>query len=113
MPDPSIDTDGLKAAEIAYKKLQRELNKRKAGLEKVALRLKQGLSAKQTRLAQDKGKFTDWKHLTDYGTRATYCKLVIDIFGATAPQKHELTGVDGEPLIVNLKWPSNGDSESA
>lgn len=93
----------------AFEKLQAELVKKKSGLDRVALRLSQGLNARRTLFFQHEGEVTDERTVIDYGERRKYAELAISVFGAKAPEKHEVGGPEGGPIEINLKWPENGN----
>jgi len=97
MDDPFVE-----AGQEVHKRLQELLNEKVGGnvLAKVALRIKQGLNAKVTKLASYEGKFKDTRHLVDFGERGRYVDRVIDIFGARAPMKHWHSGEGGGPVLI-------------
>lgn len=108
------EKDFQEAAASACIDLQTRLNKRAKGdfLDRVALCIMQGLMAKKTFFATWNGEFSDQRVAPDHKTRATYCSLGMDVFGAKAPQKHELSGKDGGPLDITLVWPENGNGSN-
>ena len=83
-------------------RMQVALDKRKAGLDKAALRISQALDAKETRQFCFQGDIVQAPELIDHKTRLSAAKMVVDIFGATAATKHEITGRGGGPLEVDI-----------
>lgn len=85
--------EGQEAGKRAFEILQAYLDEkaRGDGLKKIALRIFQGLNAKKTHfVASDKGVIV--KKTPDLTERRHYTKLAIDVYGASAPEKHEHSG---------------------
>jgi hypothetical protein len=93
---------GRLSGKEAFEKLQAYLNDRFAGgyLKKLALRIDQGVDAKETKFFQHEGKVTETRDVVAWGPRAAFAKVAVDVFGATAPQKREITGKGGGPVLV-------------
>ena len=69
-------------------------------LERVLLRLRQALNAKETKFFQFQGMVTDQRDVIDHKTRLTAAKLSLNLWDAMPSQKHEHTGRDGEPIEI-------------
>ena len=84
--EPKSSAAWQAAGKAAYKELQDSLNQHNGGLDKVAKVLTAGLDAQETKHFVIDGKVKKTK-VTDYKTQATYCKLIIEVFGAKMPDK--------------------------
>lgn len=62
-------------------------------------RLAEGLNAKETRLTQFEGEFTDQRHLVAWSERRHYAELVAKLLGLLV-QRVELTGDKGGPVEI-------------
>ena len=89
---------GQEAGRNVIERMQNSLDSKKAGIDKAALRIAQALDAKSTQQFCFQGTVVKAPDLVDHKTRLSAAKIVVDIFGATAAQKHEFTGKDGGPI---------------
>jgi hypothetical protein len=102
-PDPgyaestACRADAQIANKPAVRKLFAELMEQ-AGLtdSKLALRLNEGIDAKQVKLAQHDGKFTDARTFPDFRTRHDYLELVLKLKGHLSDE-HEM---ENKPLTL-------------
>jgi hypothetical protein len=95
-------SEGVKVAEDVNAKFIAELEKRKSGLSKLALRISQALDATSVKQFQFQGEVIEAPPLIDHKTRLEAVKMVIDVFGVNAATKHELFGKDGLPIEFNV-----------
>ena len=91
----------------------RLLEKKGPSLDRIVLRLKQALNAKTTKAQYDKdiGGWVYAEAMIDHRIRLEAVKVALALWDANPSQKHELSTGDGEPLVVELKWPGNGNGD--
>ena len=63
---------------------------------KLIRRIAEGLDAKQTKLAQFQGDFTDHRHMVDWSERRRYAELIAKLLGLLV-EKVEVAGRDEQP----------------
>ena len=86
--EPKSSAAWQQAGQAACKELQDKLTQHNGGLGKVAEVLTAGLDAQETKHFVFDKKVKKVK-VPDYKARATYCKLIIDVFGAKSPDKQQ------------------------
>lgn len=94
---------GAQAAIDANSALIKELEKRKGGLNKAALRLVQAMDAKKTVTATFEGQITDTLDMIDHSTRLQAAKYVVQIHNAEPAQRSEISGPGGGPIQTEDK----------
>jgi len=85
----------------AVQEVMQEMMERHPSLKREALlqKLAEGLDASKKTYFADKGRVKTTKTDIDFPTRGFYLSLATKINGAQAPQKIELSGPNGAPLI--------------
>jgi len=76
----------------------RLLNEKGPKLDRVLLRLRQALSAKETKFFQFQGIVTDQREVIAHNIRLAAAKLTLELHDAMPNQKHEFLGADGKDL---------------
>lgn len=99
-----IKADGIKAGKTATETMQHALEAKNAGLDTAARVIADALNAKSVKQFHFQGEVVDAKAQIDHKTRLEAAKMVIDIFGAKAAEKHEISGKNGKPIkfVVNM-----------
>jgi hypothetical protein len=95
------DNAGHKILPGAREEFKQELARR-VPYAKLVQRIVEGLNARELKLAQFEGEYTDKRYLVDYSERRRYAELVLKLFGYLKEQA-EITGTeDAPPLNFNL-----------
>jgi hypothetical protein len=94
------DNAGLKILPGAREELKKELG-RKVPHAKLVQRIVEGLNAKEIKLAQFQGKYTDKRHVVNYSERRRYAELAAKLLGYLV-QKSEVGSHEEAPLNFSL-----------
>lgn len=75
-------------------------------LSKLALRIRQGVDATVTEFAKFEGKITDRVDCIDFEQRRRHVEMALNFRGLPLLDKHEheLSGRNGEPVKMIIKW---------
>lgn len=94
------DNAGNEIMPRVRKEFQEQL-RRKVPHAKLIQRIAEGLNAKETRLAQFEGDYTDQRHLVNYSERRRYAELALKILGFLV-EKVEVGGSEEGPVNLNI-----------
>lgn len=82
---------------------------------KLKQKLLEGLDSLETKFFSDKGKITDEVEVIPWEVRRRYLDMAFKCKGFYAPERHELTGKDGQPIsfAALVKQLSGEDEETS
>jgi hypothetical protein len=111
------------AASMGYTVLRRHPEAVRALMERRGLdmgtlmqKVHEGLDAEVVVVAKHQGKLGEEKAYPDFATRQRYADMVLKLTGSYAPERHELSGPDGQPMVYHTTYEvysADSDAEPA